>query len=462
MRPSIRLAMLLLIALVCRGRSIAVEPLIEKAPAIVAPVIEAGSLNGVAVGIIEAGAPGQKVAFGLGKVDDKSDRQIAAETIFEIGSISKVFTCLLLADLVERGVVKLDDPVGKYLPEGVQMPSRDGRQITLVDLATHSSGLPRMPGNFKPADPTNPYADYTPELLHEFLNKHKPRHAPGERVAYSNLGMGLLGHALARAAGKSYEDLLKERILTPLGMTRTSVALSEEQRTLLAGPHDADGQPEHNWDLNVLAGAGGIRSNVDDMLKFLAAELGLVETPLAGAIKLTQIPRNALGEGGGHMGLGWHLSAGEETIWHNGQTGGYHSFAAIRPREKVAVVVLANTASDLVDQIGNRLAQLAIGREAQPLATRKAIELSDDVLDRYVGKYEIAAVGAALTIKREGSQLWAQLSFQPRAKIFPESETEFFYRIVDAQLTFERDAEGKTTGLALHQNGRDLKGVKQE
>jgi len=134
------------------------------------------------------------------------------DTIFEIGSISKVFTSLLLADMVNRKEVALDDPAAKYLPEHVRMPERSGKAITLLDLSTHRSGLPRVPGNLNPKDPTNPYADYSVDDLYQFLSGYTLPRDPGSEVEYSNLGGGLLGHILAHRAGTDYESLIRSRI----------------------------------------------------------------------------------------------------------------------------------------------------------------------------------------------------------------------------------------------------------
>src|SRR5208283_4407870 len=125
---------------------------------------------------------------------DKNDkRALDGDTVFEIGSITKVFTALLLADMAQRGEVALTDPVSKYLPKGVKMPGRNGHAIMLQDLATHTSGLPRLPSNMKPKDFMNPYADYTPELLYQFLSSYELPRDPGSKWEYSNLGAGLLG-----------------------------------------------------------------------------------------------------------------------------------------------------------------------------------------------------------------------------------------------------------------------------
>src|SRR5450755_4071616 len=193
-----------------------------------------------------------RVVTGYGKVALDSDRKPDGDTVFEIGSITKVFTSLLLADMVERGEVKLDDPVSKFLPPTVTVPSRNGRQITLLDLSMQISGLPRLPDNMKPADAANPYADYDAAKLYEFLSRYKLTRDIGEKYEYSNLGVGLLGHALALKAGLSYEQLVRRRVLEPLGMTSTSVTLSDSQKKRLATGYDSALSPVKNWDLDAL------------------------------------------------------------------------------------------------------------------------------------------------------------------------------------------------------------------
>ena len=231
---------------------------------------------GIVVGTIDEKG---RAVIGYGKLAKDRDEQPDGDTVFEIGSITKVFTSLILADMVERGEVKLDDPVSKFLPASVTVPSRNGRQITLLDLSMQISGLPRLPTNMKPADPANPYVDYDAAKLYEFLSGYKLQRDIGEKYEYSNLGVGLLGHALSLKAGMSYEQLVKKRILEPLGMTSSSVTLSNRRRN---GWHRSRRRlsPVKNWDLDALAGAGALRSTANDMLKFLAANLELTDSPL--------------------------------------------------------------------------------------------------------------------------------------------------------------------------------------
>ena len=219
---------------------------------------------GLVVGTLDASGRSSVVAYG--SADAAGAQRLDGNTVFEIGSITKTFTATILADMVLRGEVKLDDPVAKYLPATVRVPSRGGKLITLADLATQSSGLPRMPDNFHPADATNPYADYSVQQMYDFLSRYELPRDIGAKYEYSNLGVGLLGHALARRAGVSYESLVNARVLAPLGMTSTRITLTPDMRSRLAVGHDEAMHPVANWDLPTLAGAGALRSTATDML----------------------------------------------------------------------------------------------------------------------------------------------------------------------------------------------------
>jgi CubicO group peptidase (beta-lactamase class C family) len=213
-----------------------------------------------------------------------------------------------------------------------------------------------MPDNFRPADFGNPYADYDAAKMYEFLNRYTLPRDPGEKYEYSNLAVGLLGHALSRKAGMSYEQMVRKRVWEPLKMSSTTIALSDEQKTRLATGHNAILQPVKNWDLDALAGAGAIRSTVNDMLKFLAAASGRVDSPLAPAFKRMLSVRREAGSPAIHIAMGWHIfnQFDTEIVWHNGGTGGYRTFAGYIPASKKAVVVLTNAAFDS-DDIGRHL-----------------------------------------------------------------------------------------------------------
>lgn len=416
--------------------------------------VAADDAVGIVVGLLDE--RGRRfVSRGLSK---KEGKPLDSRTVFEIGSITKVFTGLALADMAGRGEVRLDDPVGRHLPPTVRVPTRGGREITLADLATHSSGLPRLPSNMAPSSPANPYADYTEQQLYDFLGGHELRRDIGAQYEYSNLGVGLLGHVLARVARTSYEDLVVRRIAGPLKMPDTRITLSPSMRSRAASGHDANGDSTSMWDLPTLAGAGGLRSTAEDMLSFLGAQLD-PPAPLADAIRLTharrfEAPQQRLG-----IGLGWHIikPGDADIIWHNGGTGGFHSFVGFSPSRRVAVVVLTNSTRN-IDDIGFHLLDARMPLQKPP-AARTEVALDSTVLDRYVGEYELAPT-FRIAVTREGNALFGQATGQPRFRLFAESETKFFLKVVDAQITFEREPGGRVTGLILHQNGGNVPGKK--
>ena len=408
---------------------------------------------GIVVGVI--GPEGRRV-ISYGSLEKGDPRPLNGDTVFEIGSATKVFTSLLLADMVQRKQVALDDPVAKYLPPTVKMPERNGRAITLVDLSTHTSGLPRLPENMKPKDPGNPYADYSVEQLYQFLSGYQLTRDIGSKYEYSNLGGGLLGHALARRAGMDYEALVESRICGPLGMKNTVITLTPEMKARLAVGHNAALQPVENWDLPTLAGAGALRSTANDLLIFLAANLAYSKSPLAPAMDAMLKTRQPTGQAGLEIALGWHIfsSNGKEIIWHNGGTGGYRSFIGFDPKNRIGVVALSNTSTNVgVDDIGRHLLNPAAPL-VQPPKEHKEAKVDPKLFDNYVGTYQLAPA-FALTVTRDEAHLFVQATGQPKFEIFPESDREYFLKVVDAQITFITDDKGRATELVLHQGGRD-------
>jgi CubicO group peptidase (beta-lactamase class C family) len=291
----------------------------------------------------------------VGTVDAQGGRRIVAhgnvrpDSIFEIGSIAKAFTALLLTDMVERGEVRLSDPVSKYLPDGVRMPRR-GRDITLGDLATHMSGLPRLPTNLSPKSLADPYVDYTPARLYEFLTAYELTREPGAKWEYSNLGYGLLGHLLARRAGSDFETLARMRLCGPLDMMNTWQHLPKHLEERMAQGHNAQLQPVPYWNWDALAGAGAFRSDAGDMLEFLAANLGHKKTGLAPAMAAMRIPRIPVAPGMGQA-IGWNTGtqAGSEFFLKDGGTFGFSSVIAFDPKRRTGIVILSNTFGSVVD-----------------------------------------------------------------------------------------------------------------
>jgi serine-type D-Ala-D-Ala carboxypeptidase/endopeptidase len=297
---------------------------------------------GVVIGVI--GPEGRRV-ISYGHLEKGDPRPLNGDTIFEIGSVTKVFTSLLLADMVQRGEVALDDPATRYLPQSVKMAERNGRSITLVDLATHTSGLPQNPSNVDPKDFANPYAHYSVDLLYQFLSCYQVTHDVGSHYEYSNLGSGLLGHLLARRAVTDYEMLVRSRICDPLGMKSTRITLTPEMKARLAVGHNQQLDSVPNWDFLTLEGAGAIRSSANDLLTLLAANLGYTASPLAPAMAAMLKVRRPTGQPGLEVALGWYVYKidNREIIDKDGGTGGYNSFIGFDPKARVGVVVLSNT-----------------------------------------------------------------------------------------------------------------------
>jgi D-alanyl-D-alanine-carboxypeptidase/D-alanyl-D-alanine-endopeptidase len=317
--------------------------------AILSDRVAARRTMGIVVATLE---PGKQPHIYTAGVSGIVGLPLDGNTVFEIGSITKVFTNTILADMVKRGEVKLDDPIAKYLPASVHVPQRNGRQITLVDLATQSSGLPRLPTNLAPADMNNPYADYSVKQLYDFLSSYTLTRDIGSQYEYSNLGMGLLGHVLALRAHRTYADLVKERVLDPLGMHETGIALTTSMKSHMAQGFDANGAPQQLWDLPTLAGAGALRSNASDMLKFLGANLDSTSVPLGSAMAMARAPRRVIGANNS-IGLAWNTVVlwGTSVTWHNGGTGGFRTFIGLDDAHHRGVIVLTNSTNS-PDDIG--------------------------------------------------------------------------------------------------------------
>lgn len=410
--------------------------------------------EGLHPAIVVAYIDGDKIQYySVGVKSLKTKEPANEHTVFEIGSITKTFTGILLADKVVKGEMKLDDPLQKYLPEGVTAPTRNGQVITLVTMSNHTSALARMPSNFAPKNPNNPYADYTEQQMYDFLKGYTLTRDIGSQYEYSNYAQGLLGNVIARNSGVPYEELMIKVIARPLGMTNTAIVFTPEMKKNLAIGHAGNIEVE-NWDLSSLAGAGGIRSTTVDMAKYVSANMGVVKSSLYPAMQLSH--KQTTKEGvTPKVGLGWHLlkSGEKEVLAHSGGTGGYRTFAAFVPAEKKGVVVMTNSATG-IDDIGIHLLNPAV-----PLNTvNKTVNVDASILEKYVGKYELMP-NFILTITRENAQLNAQATGQPAFPIFAKSNNVFYYKVVEAQLTFNEN-NGVVESVTLFQGGQTITGKK--
>lgn len=399
-----------------------------------------GGWQGVAVGLVRHG---EMATWFFGHLDGTASSTPSEKTCFELGSLTEAYTGVLLADYVLAGKVRLDDPLRKFMPE--QFIFSDARlgAITLEQLATHRSGLPRLPANLLPHRDGDPYADYDEHALLTFLAHYRPA-TLDPTAGYSPLGIGLLGYVLGRVEGKGYAVALREHVLAPLKLGTTGF----DDAALVQG--HALGKSATTWHFDALAGAGALRSTLADQLTFVHANLAPGNQSLRAALTLARQPRN----GGG--GLGWQIRevrSGDQhwpLVWHDGQTGGFASFVGFRTDRQSGVVLLGNAAVDL-----SALGLALLSDEAPPPSPRRVRTVPATTLADYAGLYELTS-NQLMTIRTTPNGLTAQLPGQFAWPLIGFDDDAFAYIDVDAQLTFDRGEGRKVEKLLLHQNGLNL------
>jgi CubicO group peptidase (beta-lactamase class C family) len=419
------------------------EPLPPPADidALARPLVDDGWTVGMVIGIMRPDGSTEVYAYGAVETGGAPP---TASTLFEIGSISKTFTSLALADMVAEGVVTLDQPVQELLPAAEVAVPAGTVPISLAHLSTHTSGLPRMPDNFAPADPTNPYIDYGADDLYAFLGGHTLTAEPGTRYEYSNVAVGLLGHALGLADGASWERVVASRIAEPLGLADTVMTLSGDHATRFATGHDGDLNAVAAWDFDVLAGAGALRSTADDLLVYLAAQAGRTSTDLSAAIASTHEPRFSL-SAELEIGLAWLIEDGRY-IWHNGGTGGFGSFAGIDVETQSGVVVLCNTSGgqNAETLLGLELLKLVAGEPHTALALPPTLEVSAAEFERYAGHF-VAGEDAFDVVLREGA-LYFEVPGELSVRMYASGPDGFYLRAVSGVwMYYTCDAAGCNT-----------------
>jgi serine-type D-Ala-D-Ala carboxypeptidase/endopeptidase len=308
--------------------------------------VENKKSKGIVVGVIDQN--GTQV-YGYGKINDNTNLQPNENTLFEIGSITKVFATLILADMVKKKELNLDDPISKFLPKTIKTPIRKGKEITLRDLATHTSGLPNDEASLR-------MGSFNAQKIYDVLSTYQLKRDIGSQYEYCSFGLGLLGHILTLKAGVDFETLVQNRICKPLGMGKTFINLTPELTATLATGYNQVGLPVANTATDVLCAARDLKSNVHDMLKFLSAQIGLTKSTLSPAIELMQEVRDSTGQPYLFIGLGWHIikREGAEIYMHSGGTQGYRSFITFDKKQKRGVIVLSNSAT-MVDDIAFQL-----------------------------------------------------------------------------------------------------------
>ncbi len=389
--------------------------------------------GGVAAAYVEATGV---TFFNAGRFSAKDARPLTPDTQFEIGSLTKVFTAILLADAVRENKVTLKSLIGVPFA---------ATKITYLQLATHTSGLPRLPVGFMPADPVNPYADYDLTALTKAVAAAAGS-AKASPAAYSNFGFAVLGQAVAGAWGESYGPLLTRRVLQPLGLNDTVVDWRSADAKRLAPGHN-DAGPAGNWDMSAFAPAGALVSTPRDLARFVQACLRQSDTTLAAVLAETLQPRVPGESRTLRIGLGWMIEQRGESmiVWHNGGTGGFRSFLAFNAAAKRGVVLLTNHTTGLED-LGFAL---VVGQQPAPPKTPAA---PTERLKEYLGNYPLAP-SFVMAITADGGQLFLQATNQPRLGLTRVAADRYSVGGAAAEVSFERDTAGKVGGLVLHQGG---------
>jgi CubicO group peptidase (beta-lactamase class C family) len=394
-------------------------------------MIDTELATSIVVGLYDAG---KLEIYGFGKGPD--GKRPDGHTIYELGAVTKIYTALLFADAVQRREVSLDQPVAELLPPGVTMPVRDNGVITLRHLVNHSSGLPPLPPSVIASNnTTDPLRAYDENRLYADLVQTQLIAAPGERITVSEYGSGLLGHVLGTKIGTGYPGAVIERIVQPLGLTDTFFAVPPEAAPRRAVGTNQELQVVKPWSWGALAGAGALLSSVRDQLKVVDAELDAAagsKQPLRAPMRLTQ---EAQLEGtGANFGLGWQIDQ-DGRYWHTGTTNGFHAFVGFDPKERRGLVILASTATPVIDQVSLRLYKVLAG-ETVPAPTVP----SEKQLAAYAGFYDFS--GAKLQVLREGKRLFVIGPGEPRIRMLPISDTEFWIESLRAIVVFQTGKDG--------------------
>ncbi|RUO32676.1 serine hydrolase [Aliidiomarina sanyensis] len=374
---------------------------------------------------------------------------------FEIGSVSKTMLGALVAAQVREGELDINQTVASLLPDGVRFSDPRAESMTLAHLLTHTSGLPRLPSNLNPADVSDPYADYTEELLWEAVQTTELTTDPGEAFAYSNFAYMLLSQLVSEHAERSLSDLFEQTVFAPLGMTTASFS----GETL--PPTNSDGNGVANWHMpKNMEGVGAVRASLMDLENYVKGHLGEAPADVFSALQLSQT--TLLSPGGRDLAWGWMIApaSGVNYVAHGGGTGGFTSMVAFDPQSRLGAVVLTNGALYQTGDI--QLLALHLMDSTIPPGSPYRLPEQPEQLDlaQYEGVYPLLP-GFDLRIFVQDGQLHIQGTGQPSAPVAYAEEDTFENRQFGARFVFERDAAGHVVSVVLHQGGQQLRGERQ-
>ncbi len=449
-------------------------------------VDEYGQSVGIVAGIIRGI---NRYAYAYGTLNRGTIRRVSAMTVFEIGQLSSLYTTAMLSLMVQRGDLNMTDRVSAYLPETVIVPTTPaGRPILIEHLATHTSGLPRLPDNLVSADPDNPLKGYSAPLMYAFLARYaNTQHdwleaffdfddqdgddpfEMEDRYEYSDLGMGLLGHVLDQAAGESYDELIRELLGDPIKLANTAGVPTLSMRTYMATGHDDARRPVPSWSDTTLVGGTGLRSNLLDMMTLVSANMNIIyalpedfteddSTRYHASFDDLIVPRKPADEDSVMTALGWKVrkdARDRDIHWLTGRTNGFYAFAAFLKDWRKGVVVLSNS-SVSVEDIGFHLLSAQ-----NPLAPppKKVVRMADYDYEACAGIYEFTPEYTVDITYSEG-KLYGQPPGQPRSELVLESSGDFYLEVEDARITFVRDERGNVDYFLFLQDGMTHRAVR--
>ncbi|WP_170113407.1 serine hydrolase [Ahniella affigens] len=400
--------------------------------------------------VLAAQIDGDRVETGKVCADPERARNWNADTSFEIGSISKTFNGLMLAQAVAAGTISLDDPIAKHLPKRTNVPTFDGQPIRIRHLLTHTAGLPSLPLRFAPKKPDNPYADLSDAVLIGSLADLKLSAAPGTNWAYSNWGAMLLSHILAHHAKTDYPTAMQKTLFEPIGMTSASLG-GKRKGVKLADGHLSSGAPTAHWDFpDTMGGVGAVRASLHDLIAYAKAELHPDSVPALSAA-LTE-SQELLSTSAPQMAWGWIVrdTDGGRRYAHEGGTGGFSSLLMFEPKRGRATIVLSDAALTDVGGLGQVAMAIDQGT-TEGLAPRREIAADAELLKALTGDWLISGALPAKLWVNDGN-LVLQAQGQSAFELGHDSAGAFFVRPVDAVLVPVK-AEDGTYSLRLHQGG---------
>ena len=387
-------------------------------------------MPGLAAALI---APQGTSFFSFGRIAGEPERKLDEHTQIQVASISKLLTTVAMADLVREGLLSLDDPAEKYLPNGSHLPSMAGKVITLRNLATHTSGLPSADRNDQERANAVKYGwDYALN----YLSKVELGSVPGAKFNYSNAGMALLGHVLELREGRPYEESVARRVLHPLGM----------ESTWVTRPPGAE-KPVIDFNIGIFAPAGGFSSNAADLAKFAAGALGQAPPSLMKSLLLTY-PGQGKDGSGRPLHLGWHEEGNPNRLSHTGLS---HAYLGVDLDKKVAVVILCTDQTQMINGMGSAALSILGGENVDFPRPRKVLNIPAEILEKYSGVYTMTDSDGTITVTSDPGRGLLLLSFDGKTNfpMWAEKEDSYYCREWHCDMKFPGLVNGKAPSVQV-------------